>query len=116
MVKRDPETGEIIRDAQGKPELKFDADGIRGVTILEAKHIKNPDRSPYIDGSRMPDVVRERVHKDLDNELDRIKRLIEDPGNPLSEVEIITNNREAAKFFLRKLQEFGLKGKIVVRE
>ena len=64
----------------------------------------------------MPDIVRERVHKDLDNELDRIKQLIEDPGNPLSELEIITNNKEAAKFFLRKLEEFGLKGTVVVRK
>ena len=64
----------------------------------------------------MPDIVRERVHKDLDNQLDRIKQLIEDPGNPLSEVEIITNNKEAAKFFLRKLEAFGLKGTVVVRK
>ena len=42
--------------------------------------------------------------------------MIEDPGNPLSEVEIITNNKEAAKFFLRKLHEFGLKGTVVVRK
>ena len=116
MVKRDPETGEIIRDAQGEPKLRFNADGLSGATILEAKHVENPDRSRYIDGSKMPDIVRERVHKDLDNELDRIKRLIEDPGTPLSEVEIITNNKEAAKFFLRKLQEFGLRGTVVVRE
>ena len=116
LVKRDPETGEIIRDAQGKTELMFNADGLRGSTILEAKHVKNPDRSPYIDGSKMPDIVRERVHKELDNQLDRIKQFIEDPGNPLSEVEIITNNKEAEKFFLRKLEEFGLKGTVVVRE
>ena len=42
--------------------------------------------------------------------------MIEDPGNPLSEVEIITNNKEAAKFFLRKLEAFGLKGTVVVRK
>ncbi|MGB5524289.1 MAG: hypothetical protein WBM96_17105 [Polyangiales bacterium] len=43
------------------------------------------------------------------------RRILDDPSNPFTELEIITNNFQAKPFFERLLQQTGVPGSVVVK-
>jgi hypothetical protein len=94
---------------------EFWADGLRYDTILESKYIKNPARSPFIEGSEVPDFIRNKIVREVKNEFGRIKSIIDDPKNPLSKVEVITNDTRAQKFFENLMKELDINGKVIIK-
>ena len=97
------------------------ADGLRvnastnTVTALEAKFVGDIDRSPYIPGSNAPDFLRDRVLISLNDELTRYASAINDVNNPVKELEMITNNVDAAAYFRGLMQQHSIPGRVVVR-
>lgn len=89
---------------------KLDVDGIMGTTIQEAKFITgNPANSPFVKGA--PSFIINKV----DDEFARMSKIIADPSNPLTSVEVIVNHADAVPFFSGLLKKHGLNGRIVVR-
>ena len=101
---------------QGLSRNTIDIDGVdfNTASIIDAKFIDNAARSPYIPTSACPDFVRTNVINQLDDELRRIKAVIDDATTPARDLRIITNNQDAANFFRQKLQELDIIGDVTV--
>lgn len=108
-------TGEWNYQIEGGGTKIF-IDGYRDRTILEAKYINDPDRSPYIPNSRIPDFLRQKILKQMRDEFQRIGNVINDPDNPFNSLEVITNHPEAKVFFEELLQEFNISASVVIPE
>jgi hypothetical protein len=93
------------------------ADGIRAsdARLLEAKYVGSPDRSPFIDGSSCPDGLRTTILAKVDDEFRRYAFALNDPGNPVKEMEVIVNDERAVPYFSRLLDKYGINGQVVVR-
>jgi hypothetical protein len=91
---------------------KFDIDGYRGSTILEAKHVGNPKTSPYVPGSSCHDIPRAEVLGDVRKQLKSVRTIIESGSTPFKSVEIITNSPEAKKLFEGLLKEARVPGSV----
>jgi hypothetical protein len=92
------------------------ADGIRAEDgfLLDAKHVGNPGSSPYIDGSRAPDFVRDSARSQFEHEVRRYSSLIWDSDAPFRGLEIITNDANAARYFEEVLVRYNVPGRVVV--
>jgi hypothetical protein len=88
-------------------------DGFRASdgTALEAKHVGNPQRSPYVDGSTLPEPVRAAIQADLENELQRYGAVIRSDPH-VRQLEIITNEPRAVPKFEELMQRLGLPGQV----
>jgi hypothetical protein len=84
-------------------------------TLVHVEWVPDPSRSPLIEGSAAPDVVRSAALVDLLAVFARYRRVIEDPGNPLRGVRIITNRREAIPGLSWVHNEAGCHGAVEVR-
>ena len=93
------------------------ADGIRQAdgTILEAKYVGQPGKSPYVPNSQCPDHVCAKVLRETLDEFRRYAQLLRTPGVPARALEVITNDAGAADFFRRLMRELGIAGQVVVR-
>ncbi len=91
-------------------------DGYRGKTILEAKYIKNPQRSLFISGSRIPEPIRQKILNQIRDEIKRIGIIIRDSGNPFNSLEVITNHPGYQSFFENLLKEFDIPGRVLLVE
>ena len=94
---------------------EFWADGIQGTTIQEVKYVSNPANSPFIANSSIPDFIQARVDAQVDNEFYRMSQIIQDPSNPLSNVEVITNDPNANPYFINLMKKYNLDGSIINR-
>jgi hypothetical protein len=83
--------------------------------LLDAKFIGNPDRSPFISGSKIPDFIRSKITAKLDDEFGRYAAVINDPSNPLTGLRVITNHSGAVPYFQGLMQQHGIPGSVVVR-
>jgi hypothetical protein len=108
-------TGEWNYQVEGGNTKVF-IDGYRGRTILECKYINDPERSPYIPSSTIPDFLRRKILKQIRDEFQRIRNVIEDPKNPFDSLEVITNNSAAQLFFEELLKEFNLEYNVTLAE
>ncbi|MDX2306258.1 MAG: hypothetical protein NW226_25845 [Microscillaceae bacterium] len=95
---------------------KFWVDGIRNDVILETKYVKNPDKSPFISETSIPDFIREKVIKEVEDEFSRMSRIINDPNNPLKSVEVIINELKAKDFFEKILKKYNIPGKVTIKD
>ncbi len=59
--------------------------------MLEAKFIEQPDRSPFVEGSKLPDFMPERILVRVEDEFLRYAAVINDPNTPVIGLEVITN-------------------------
>lgn len=93
------------------------ADGMRSedARLLEAKHVTNPDRSPFVSDSKMPDFVREKIVTDVNDEFRRYGAVINDPNTPVKGLEVITNDPKAVPFFEGLMQKHNIPGQVVVK-
>ena len=93
------------------------ADGLERSTgsVLEAKHIGNPESSPYIPNSSAPQFIRDQIVGQFRDELRRYADVIADPSNPLTKLDIITNNQGAKDFFESLLREYNIPGQVIIR-
>jgi hypothetical protein len=80
-------------------------------TALEAKHVGNPERSPYVDGSTLPEPVRAAIQADLENELQRYGAVIRSDPH-VRQLEIITNEPRAVPKFEELMQRLGVPGQV----
>jgi hypothetical protein len=80
-------------------------------TALEAKHVGNPQRSPYVDGSDLPEPVRAAIQADLENELQRYGAVIRSDPH-VRQLEIITNEPRAVPKFEELMQRLGVPGQV----
>ncbi len=96
--------------------IKVFIDGYRGRTILEAKYVKNPQRSPFISGSGIPEVIRQKILNQVRYEIERIGIVIRDSDNPFNSLEVITNHPDSQSFFESLLEEFDIPGRVLLVE
>lgn len=90
------------------------ADGISETTVLEAKFVGNPDRSPFIEDSRFPDFLRRRTDAKIRGEFYRASQVLRDNDNPLTSFRVITNDPKAAPYFEKLMREYNIPGEVVV--
>src|SRR5262249_46076545 len=93
------------------------ADGIRAEdqTLLDAKFIDKPGRSPFIEGSDCPDFIRDKILPQIDDEFRRYAAVISDSNTPVKALEVITNDARAVPYFEGLLEKYGIPGNVVVR-
>lgn len=94
---------------------KIWADGvdIEDTALVDAKHVRNPERSPYIEDSDFPDFLRDDRLADIDDELRRYAAVIEDPLTPPRMLRIFTNHPRSVDFFEARLAMHGIVGDVV---
>jgi hypothetical protein len=90
----------------------FDIDGYRSTTILEAKHVDKPMKSPYVPGSSIRDDIRSMILRKVRRDLMKIRTIIKSGETPFNSVEIITNSPEAKKAFETILKELSVPGTV----
>ena len=92
------------------------ADGIEGIsTLLDAKYVGNPGRSPFVPGSAIPDKIRGFINAKIESEFSRYADVINDPTTPFERLRVITNEPGAVPYFEGLLSRFGIPGEVVVR-
>jgi hypothetical protein len=94
--------------------VKFEIDGYRGSTILEAKHVDKPNSSPYVPGSTCPAPVRASILADTRDRLKKAATIIRSGSTPFKSIEIVTNTPESKALFEKMLREIGLPGTVRV--
>ncbi len=84
--------------------------------LLECKFIVQPDRSPFIKDSQIPNFIREKILNSVADEFFRYAAIINDPNTPIKALEVIINNPNAAQFFQELLQQYQIHGRVVYKE
>lgn len=102
---------------QGGGEPAVWADGVRREDgyLLDAKHVGDPGRSPFVSGSAAFEPVRRKLAAEVGDEVRRYAAVVNDPANPARGLEIVTNDGRAVPFFEGLLREHGCPGRVVVR-
>ncbi|MER7556885.1 restriction endonuclease fold toxin-2 domain-containing protein [Nocardioides sp. NPDC126508] len=75
----------------------------------DAKHVGDGGTSFYRPDS-LPPFLRERAIADMDDRLQKYKRVVDDEDNPVQGLEIITNDPEAAAFILERMTHLNVPG------
>jgi hypothetical protein len=93
------------------------ADGVRASdgTVLEAKYVGKPNRSPYVPGSNCPLFIAEGITTQTDDEFKRYAAVINDPKTPVDKLEVVTNEKAAVPFFQCLMQKHSIPGNVVVK-
>jgi hypothetical protein len=96
---------------------KINADGFRtsDALALEAKHVGSPDGSPFVEGSKAPEFLRERVLAEVRGELERYRDVALSGETPMRGVEVITNDPRAVPTLQKLIDETGAPARVVVR-
>ncbi|MCW3103872.1 MAG: hypothetical protein JWO09_2312 [Bacteroidetes bacterium] len=92
------------------------ADGINEKiqAFEDAKYIKDPAKSPYVEGSNVPDFVREGATADIAGEMQRYSQLIADENVPIKKLIIYVNLPEGVPYFQNMLIQYGIPGEVIV--
>ncbi|WP_395292956.1 ricin-type beta-trefoil lectin domain protein [Kitasatospora hibisci] len=92
------------------------ADGLDANTseLLDAKYVGNPGRSPFVPGGKVPGFIQAKIDAKMDDEFSRYAAVINDPGNPLVGLRVITNESGAVPYFTGLMQKHGVPGRVVV--
>jgi RHS repeat-associated protein len=110
------QTGEQNYLVSGGGE-KIWADGLdsASTSVLEAKFIADPARSPFVAGSSVPEFIRTKIVAEVTDEFRRYGAVVADPSNPLTQVQVIVNDAAAAPFFADLMRRLEIPGHVVVR-
>lgn len=92
------------------------ADGHRAgdAMILEVKYVDKPDSSPFIQGSRCNDLIRDKIRLKELEQFRRYAAILNDPAIPAVGLELILNDARAVPFFEAIMRELRIPGRIVV--
>ncbi|MFE1415581.1 ricin-type beta-trefoil lectin domain protein [Streptomyces sp. NPDC058746] len=92
------------------------ADGLDRNTseLLDAKYVGNAGRSPFVPGGKVPDFIQAKIDSKMNDEFSRYAAVINDAGNPLAGLRVITNETGAVPYFAGLMQQHGIPGSVVV--
>jgi hypothetical protein len=109
-------TGPVNYEMHGR-ETKIWADGFRSddAIILEAKHVGNADRSPYVLDSAVSESKRAQILGKVEDEILRYRDVIEDSRTAARGLEIVTNEPRAVRTFQQLMEKHDVPGRVVVR-
>lgn len=88
--------------------------GDDATTIVDVRHVEDPDWSPYVPASFVPRRVRRRVLADLEDQFRRYARLVAAVESPARRVEVVLNDPRAAGCFEALLRRHALPGRVAV--
>jgi hypothetical protein len=97
-------------------DVQIWADGARSsdAHLVEAKHVRAADTSPFIDGSKCDDAVRVMIREQVRKEFERYAAILRDPETPAVGLEVIVNDVRALAFFQTLMRQSGIPGRIRV--
>jgi len=98
----------------GGEEVWVDGYRASDARLLEVKHVDKPDISPFVEGSRCSEVIRDMIRKKELEQMRRYAAILKDPATPAVGLELILNDARAAPFFEALMRESGVSGRIVV--
>jgi hypothetical protein len=84
--------------------------------LFKCKFIIQPDRSPFIEGSQIPNVIREKIVNRVADEFFRYAAVINDPDTPINALEVIINEPSAVPFFQELLRRYRIPGRVFYKE
>jgi RHS repeat-associated protein len=92
------------------------ADGLDTNTseLLDAKYVGNPGRSPFVPGGKVPGFIQAKIDAKMGDEFSRYAAVINDPGNPLTGLRVITNMPGAVPYFQGLMQQYGVPGSVIL--
>jgi hypothetical protein len=92
------------------------ADGVSHLDahLVEVKPIKDAATSPFIEGSKCPEVIRAKIRKEVSDEFERYAAILKDSEMPAAGLEVITNNTEAADHFASLMNRLDIPGRVRV--
>ncbi|WP_155520906.1 LysM peptidoglycan-binding domain-containing protein [Ralstonia solanacearum] len=92
----------------------IDADGYRGTSLLDAKYVGDPSVSPYVDGSKVPLFLRDKILQQQQYEFQRYQAVINDPSVPFNSLNVLTNEPKAVPYFQRLFDQYKVPGQVQV--
>lgn len=105
---------EEMQVAGGGEEVWADGARLEKARLLEVKHVGDPERSPFIAGSKCGETARAMILDTLMDEFARYAAVIKDPDTPATGLEVIVNDGRAVPLFEALLKKFGIPGEVVV--
>ena len=93
---------------------KIYIDGYDNKTILEAKFIDKPGRSPFIEDSKIPQFLKDKIRKEQYHEFERLNAVLKDPDVPFNLLEVRINDPKGVPYFQSLVDEFKIPGKVKV--
>ncbi|MET8763573.1 polymorphic toxin-type HINT domain-containing protein [Lentzea sp. NPDC004782] len=98
--------------------VKILADGLDDLDpsiMIDTKFVGNLGRSPYVPGSKAPDFIRDQVHKQQVDEMQRYAAIINDPNSPFTGLRVVTNEEASAAYFAGLMQQYNVPGVVLVK-
>lgn len=92
----------------------IDADGYQGTTLLDAKYVGDPSISPYVDGSKVPSFLSDKILAQQQYEFQRYQAVINDPAVPFDSLNVLTNEPGAVPYFQRLFDQYQIPGGVKV--
>jgi hypothetical protein len=89
-------------------------DGYTGSAIDEAKFVGNAGSSPFVDGSRVPDLVKALVLQKQQRQFQRLGAIIADPDVPFNKINVLTNHPAAVPYFRNLMDLYSIPGSVTV--
>ncbi len=83
--------------------------------LVHVEFVPDASRSPLVEGTPVPEVVRQAVIVDLMAVFDRYREVLGDTQNPLQAVRVITNERAAVPCLAWVQTQTGCRGAVEVR-
>ena len=82
---------------------------------LDAKFVKKPRRSPFINDSNMPYDIRGFINRGVEKEFRRYAAIIRDPSTPVVGLKVVTNDRRAVPYLRSLMDKYHIPGRVVLR-
>lgn len=84
--------------------------------VIEVKYIGNSKKSPYVPGSLCDEKKRQEVMIAMRSEFERYATVLNDSRNGLKGFEVVTNEPKSKPMWEALMNEFGIKGTVVITE
>src|SRR5690606_4588789 len=79
--------------------------------VLDAKHVGNSARSPFVEDSAIPPFIRDKILKEVEDEFRRYAAVVGDRNTLPQGLEIRTNTEAARPFFEDLLSRYNIPGR-----